>query len=92
MSPELARSCRSWMSAIRSLSRAKQTWGGHPILVATDPNETLDIASVLFRRRRIKTTVSNLGAHAAETHRAPATGSPYYLPFVPSICVQVGDM
>ena len=25
--------------------------------------------------------------HAAETDRAPATGTPYYLPFVPSICM-----
>ena len=32
------------------------------------------------------------GRHAAETDRAPATGTPYYLPFVPSICVQVGDI
>jgi hypothetical protein len=41
------------------------------------------------RRRRIKTIIFNLGdlGDAAETDRACATGTPYYLPFARIICV-----
>ena len=37
----VARSCRSGMSAVWSLSRGKRTWRGQPISVEIDPTETL---------------------------------------------------
>ena len=37
MSPEVARSCQTWMSAMRSLTGANRTWCWPPDLVENDP-------------------------------------------------------
>ena len=57
-----------------------------------DPNETLDIASVLFRRSRIKTAVSNLGAMPRRLTAPLPRVRPITSPSCPQSACQVGDI
>jgi len=57
-----------------------------------DPNEALDMASVLFRRRRVKTAISNLGAMPRRLTAPLPQVRPITSPSCPQSACQVGDM
>ena len=51
MSPVAAQSCRSGMSAVRSLTGVNRTWCGQPNLVENDPTRTLPFSK---KRRTVR--------------------------------------
>jgi hypothetical protein len=51
MSPVAAQSCRSGVSAVRSLTRVNRTWCGQPNLVENNPTRTLPFSK---KRRTVR--------------------------------------